>query len=130
MRSCKKLLKPGGLLAFWVIYIAPNLSAERYASALGAGPRATSTRQRSYPEMLRSEGFPSVETADVTIEFRETVHGMLVERDRHAIEVRAVSGEKAFADKQSTLARTLNAIDEGLLKRALFLARSPNRTGP
>ena len=72
--------------------------------------------------MLRSAGFPEVEEIDVTAEFGATARGWYEWRDRYAADLIAAEGEESFQERRSDSSKQLKGIEDGLLRRSLFIA--------
>ena len=126
LRACRRLLRPGGSLAFFTIFPTPGLSTRDYREALALGPRAAATRRRDHLEMLTTAGFESVRRRDLTAEFRRATSTMLEHESRYEDDLRPVVGSEIFYGRLIQLEESLEAIDRGLLRRALFLARRPS----
>jgi len=112
LRASRRLLRPGGWLAFHTIYPTPGLSKAAYRRAIKVGPRAVSTRRRDHRELLATAGYVSIEIIDLTGQYRRTILDFLEHHKRLADE-----------DRQADLRGSLSALDEGLLMRSLFLGR-------
>jgi len=123
LRACRRLLRPGGRIAFYTIFIAPGVSEadRRRILALGDPPWLASPAGQS--ELLRSAGFIEVEETDVTDEYLLTARGWYEGRERYAVELRQLDGEAEFGQNQAWRKRRLPAIEAGLLRRSLFVAR-------
>jgi hypothetical protein len=123
LRACGRLLKPGGRTAFFTIFVTPGLSRRDHRRAVRAGPRAAASRREHRP-LLEAAGFVDVEETDVTDEFRQTCglwlhHARRLERD-----LRAALGHELFDQQQDDRLAMMGAIEEGLLSRSLFVART------
>ncbi len=112
------------------IHPAPALGEAGYRRALSAGPRAVSTRRRSYGELLTAAGFEAIEVVDLTDDYRETLGLLIHHQELHAEELGRLSGVESFEERQAELQEALWAIDEGLLRRSLCLARNRPAVGP
>lgn len=119
------MLKPGGRLAFYTIFIPPGLSQSAYRRALRLGPRAVASGQREQPELLRSAAFGDIAETDVTAEFLRVARARLEARERHAAELRRSEGHSQFEQKQAEERAQIEAIEAGLLRRSLFVAQRP-----
>ncbi len=75
--------------------------------------------------MLRTAGFVDIVETDLTNDFRRTARGWYEGRERHAAEIVAAEGETAFTDRQNDSRSQLGALEAGLLRRCLFVARRP-----
>ncbi len=110
------------------IHPAPALGEAGYRRALSAGPRAVSTRRRSYGELLTAAGFEAIEVVDLTDDYRETLGLLIHHQELHAEELGRLSGVESFEERQAELQEALWAIDEGLL-RQLSLSRPAHHDG-
>lgn len=125
LRACRRLLRPGGRLAFYTIFIPQGLSEADYRRATrAAGPSVTS-RRREQRDLLRSAGFAEVAETDVTDEFLRITRALLEARERHAPELRESEGESEFARNHTWRRARVAAIEGGLLRRSLFVAERP-----
>ena len=73
--------------------------------------------------LLRAAGFVDVTELDLTPAFRATAAAWLAESEAHAGELARLEPPGAFAQRQDDRWAMLAAIDAGLLRRALLLAR-------
>ena len=124
LRACRRLLRPGGRLGFYTIYIPPGLPEDAYRRAVLAGPEAVVSRRDHLP-LLRSAGFANISETDVTPEFLRVARTYLEARKRHADELRRSEGDAEFDRMQVERRDRVAAIEAGLLRRSLFLARRP-----
>jgi hypothetical protein len=109
-------------MGFTTILEAPGLPAAARRRARAAGPRAVAMRI-DHRRLLRSAGFADVTELDVTAAFRDTAAAWLAESQAHAEELARLELPGAFAQRQADRRALLGAIDAGLLRRALLLAR-------
>jgi cyclopropane fatty-acyl-phospholipid synthase-like methyltransferase len=125
LRALKRLLRPGGRIAFTTIYVTPGLSPTERRRAHRSGPRAVASRAEQ-PRLLAAAGFVDVDELDLTNEFARTGRAWIEEWDRNANELQALEGLVAFEDRQRDRRVQLRAIEDGLLRRGLFSARRPS----
>lgn len=76
----------------------------------------------SYPSLLRSAGFVDVVATDLTDDYRGTLQRWIDASDRHEAELRRVVGDDAYADRERTRNRTVEAIAGGYLSRFGYTA--------
>jgi hypothetical protein len=76
-----------------------------------------------HQRLLRAAGFGEVSEVDVTTEFRATAAAWLAHSEAHADQLARLEPPGAFAQRQADRRSMLDAIDGGLLRRALVLAR-------
>ncbi len=122
LRACRQLLRPGGRIAFYTIFIPPGISREDRERVLRLGdpPEVASAAEQG--ALLRSAGFSDIDETDVTGEFLVTARGWLGGRERFAAQLRRREGAAAFDEGQTNRRARVAAIGAGLLRRALFVA--------
>lgn len=125
LRACRQVLVPGGLIAFFTIFIPPGLSDANYGRAARAGGPGITSWRRSQADLIRSAGFTDISETDVTTDYLCVARLWYEGRQRHALELREVEGETQFAERQRDNKAARDAIEAGLLRRALFVARRP-----
>lgn len=123
LRACKRLLKRGGSTGFFSIFITAGLPPVDYRRAARSGPPAVRSRNLTPSELLESAGFTSIAEQDLTAEFLETGRAWFRERQQSSDELIALQGEAIFLERQADSRAQAGAIEEGLLSRALFVAR-------
>ena len=109
-------------MAFTTIFQTPGLSASARRRARGAGPRAVTMRS-DHLRLLGSARFVDVTEFDVTPAFRATAAAWLAEFEAHADELARLEPPGAFGQRLADRRAMLAAIDGGLLRRVLLLAR-------
>lgn len=124
LRACRRILRPGGRLAFLTIQPTPGLGRARRRRANRAGPPGVAVRT-SYPSLLTTAGFVDIEARDVTAEYRATQRAWMDTMDSRADALRVIMGDAAFDERVTARTETLRAIDVGLLSRFLYHARIP-----
>ena len=122
LRASRLLLKPGGRIAFYTIFVPGGLTDAEYRRAARLGPRSVATR-RQHQELLYVAGFVDIKEQDVTPEFLRTARGWVQARERYAADLRQSLGEPEFARKQSEGRSQISALESGLLRRSLFTAK-------
>jgi hypothetical protein len=76
-------------------------------------------------ELLRRAGFTDVTELDSTDEFREVGKGWIDQWDDHRDALTALYGEAEFESRQHDRRTQLHAVEDGLLRRSLFLGSRP-----
>ena len=79
--------------------------------------------------MLETAGFGKIRVIDLTDEFRRVTVDLLELESSHEADLRPAVGDELFYGRQIQLEESLEAIDSGLLRRALFLAQRPRAMG-
>lgn len=124
LRALQALLRPGGRIAYTTIVVAPGLTPADRRRAQRSGPRAVATRS-DQPRLLASAGFADIAEVDLTAEFAATTRGWLRGWEESADELAALESPEGFAQRQRERRTQLRAVDDGLLRRALFSATRP-----
>lgn len=124
LRACRRLLRPGGRVAYFVIHVAPELSASGHRRAVLAGPRAVDSR-RQPGELASQAGFTEVEEIDATTEYLQTARGWFEHSWRFADELKEIVGPLEFEQKQADRRVAIRTIEAGLLRRSLVVAVRP-----
>ena len=121
LRALKQLLRPGGRIAYTTIFVTPGLDPGRRRRAQRSGPRAVWTRvdQR---QLLVSAGLTDIDMVDLSAEWAITARAWLKGWSDNERELAALEAPGAFAQRQQERRAQQRAIDDGLLRRALFSA--------
>ena len=126
LRALKRLLRPGGRIAYTTIYVTPGLAPAQRRRAQRSGPRAVASRSEQ-TQLLASAGFVDIDLLDVTAEFATTARAWISEAETHADELAAGEAPGAFEERQRERRTQLAAIDDGLLRRGMLSATRPRR---
>lgn len=121
LRALKRLLRPGGRIAYTTIYVTPGLTPAARRRAQRSGPRAVASRSEQ-AGLLVSAGYTDIDEVDLTAEFTTTARAWLTEAEIHAEALAAAEAPGAFAERQRERRAQLTAIEDGLLRRGLFSA--------
>ena len=121
LRALKRLLRPGGVIAFTTIYVTPGLAAAGRQRARRSGPRAVASGSEQ-DRLLASAGLVDIEQLDLTAEFANTARAWLTECEANAAELATLEPPGAFEQRQRERRTQLAAIQDGLLSRGPFSA--------
>jgi hypothetical protein len=125
LRACRRLLRPGGRIAYLTIFTTPGLSKREHRRAVRLGPRAVGS-DREQPDLLEAAGFAEVEAIDVTNDFLETARRWHEHAAALEDGLRATLGDVLFDEQQDDRRKLITATEEGLLSRALLVGiRAP-----
>jgi len=124
LRACRRVLRPGGRLAFYTIHPARRLTAAQRRRVSRDGPVAVAT-PRPHHEMLSAAGFVEVRERDVTEAFLVTLEGWIEAFDAWRDHLVRLLGEDAFEERQADRRAHVAVAEEGLLRRSLFVATAP-----
>jgi cyclopropane fatty-acyl-phospholipid synthase-like methyltransferase len=122
LRASRQVLRPGGRTAFTVIFPPPGLPAAEERRAIEAGPPHCEL-PTSYPDLLRSAGFVDVDEHDLTPAYLATARTKLAVAEQFADGMADMLGRQEFDDMQAKRRLAIDAIADGLLRRARFVAR-------
>lgn len=122
LRECRRVLKPGGRLSGYVIHFGSDLTAEEEAEAARVGPPEVGAV--GFPALrARQVGFEILEQRDETPGFRATCRALLRARAQHERALRQENGDEWFEEEHAKASGMIDAIDGGLLRRSLVVAR-------
>jgi hypothetical protein len=119
LRASRRLLRPGGRIAYFTIFTTPGLSKRAHRRAVRVGPRAIAS-SREQPELLEAAGLVEVAATDVTTEFLATARRWVSYASKFEGDLRSTLGDTLFDEQQTDRRAMIAAIEEGLLSRALF----------
>lgn len=109
-------------MVFTTLLFRSGLSAKERVRANGlvaTGYRATSTEQA---RMVDRAGWTLIEQCDATAEYAETVRRDLRAHESRAVRAARILGEVELDARMERKQKYLQGIEEGLLRRALFVA--------
>lgn len=124
LRACFRVLKPGGRVAYFNIFIPHDIPEDERRRVRDAGGGEVYTRAQQQ-NLLRSAGFVEIEETDVTAEYGRIQRALYEAGRRHEKALRTVRGDAVFEDRQERRRLSLGRIEAGVLRRSLFLARRP-----
>ena len=126
LAECRRAIRRGGTMAFSVISIASDLSPRDRARAAAAGPpfKAASS---DYPALLTAAGWRMEGCVDLTVQYARAIRRTIAEEQARASALGELLGSSAFAERMERRARTIQAVDAGLLRRELFVAVAADR---
>jgi ubiquinone/menaquinone biosynthesis C-methylase UbiE len=120
-RECRRVVRDTGGMAFTVIFITANLSAEDYAEAVAAGPPFVAT-DMTYEEMLAHTGWRLVSRIDLTAAFAISMKRMIDARTAHEEQLTDLMGAAETKDTSARMRQKLPPIKRGFLQRVMFVA--------
>ena len=108
-------------MLFTSIEPTPGLARSDRRRVARSGPSAVLVRT-GYAGVLATAGFTSIEQRDITPEYRATQQAWLDAMRRRAPAIGRAMGQAAFDERIADRSRSLEAIDDGLLRRTEYLA--------
>lgn len=120
-RECRRAIRDNGRMAFTVIFVAVNLSADDYAEAVAAGPPFVET-EMDYDDMLAHTGWRLASRIDLTPAFAASMKRMIEAREAHGDQLTELVGAAEYEDMIARMREKVPAIQRRLLARAMFVA--------
>ncbi len=120
LAECRRVVRPGGRMAFSVIHIPLGLSAEDHARAVETAPEFTES-DADYPTLLAETGWAIRQRYDLTAEFRANcIRKLRVEEGLRA-ELEPLTGAADFDARQARMRRRIAVLEQRHLRRELFV---------
>jgi SAM-dependent methyltransferase len=120
LEACRRAIRSGGRMVFTVIYVAPGLSREDHERAVADGPEFVES-ETDYPTLLAETGWKVLDCQDITIDYAASCRRQIrADEDRRAA-LQTLIGSSEYAERQADWQLKLKAIDDGLLRRKLFI---------
>jgi ubiquinone/menaquinone biosynthesis C-methylase UbiE len=120
LENCRRVIRQDGQMVFTVISIAPGLSSNEYRRAAADGPVFVES-ETDYPTLLRQTGWTTVECHDITLAYGASCRRQAQADTQNKEELQALIGISEFAQRQADWRSQITAIDDGLLRRELFV---------
>jgi SAM-dependent methyltransferase len=121
LADCRRVIRAGGRMVFSVIVVAPNLAPAAYVRAVANGPDFIEAKP-DYPILLRETGWTIAERHDLTPDYAAICRRQLRVDASEKDALTTLLGATAFAERQASWLDQLACVNEGLLRRELFLA--------
>ncbi len=118
LAECLRVVRPGGRMAFSVIYIRSGLSAADHARAVETAPEFAES-DADYPTLLSETGWAIRQRHDLTAEFMANcIRKLRAEEELRADLEPLLSAD--FDERQARMRRRIAVLDQGHLRRELF----------
>lgn len=122
LAECRRVIRPGGRMAFSVIYIPPGLPPQDHARALETAPEFVES-DMDYATLIAIAGWTMLERRDLTASFMQSCRQwMSIEAERRA-ELLPLIGPADFDARQARLRSRLPILERGHLRRELFVVQ-------
>jgi hypothetical protein len=125
LRASRRLLVPGGRTAFFTIHPTPELNPRLRRRAHRDGPVAVASHLPNR-ELLERAGFTEIEETDCTAEFAAVAQAWIDQCDQHRDALADLLGGDELEQRQNERRIQLRAVQDGLLRRSLLVARRPD----
>jgi len=121
LAECRRVLRPGGRMLFYVIAPAEDLRGDDLIEAREAGPPFVEL-PGDYRSLLRKTGWQSGPPLDLTEDYLGTLQRMVESLQSHAADLRDCLGDAEFDETLERRRRQVAAVQRGLLVRERYLA--------
>jgi cyclopropane fatty-acyl-phospholipid synthase-like methyltransferase len=121
LEACRRVIRETGRMAFTVIWIAPGLSRADHRRALDGAPEFAEV-EVDYPTLLAQTGWTVIGSTDITEAYGSSVRRQLRADRELKDDLEPLLGVAEFAERQAGWRCELSAIEDGLLRRDLFVA--------
>ena len=121
LADCRRVIRDSGRMVFTVIWITPGLSRDDHKRALEGAPEFGES-ETDYPTLLGQTGWRVNERLDVTEGYAASIHRFMRADGEFKDQLEALVGTTKFADRQAGWRSELRAVEEGFLRRDLFVA--------
>lgn len=119
LEECRRVLAPGGRMAFTVIYVPDEITGAERDAVLASGPEFTETDQ-PYPDLLAETGWHILARQDVTAGFADAVDRQARAERAAGDRLAALIGADEVAERQANYAaKRANAL-AGKLRRVVY----------
>lgn len=121
LAECRRVVRDGATMVFTVISVTSGLGREEHDRAMAAGA-PFKVESRLYPELLARTGWRLTETIELTAQYVRSLRQMIGEEMARKAALVDLLNEAEVADKLARRQRTLAALQDGLLRRDLYVA--------
>jgi phosphoethanolamine N-methyltransferase len=121
LESCKQMTRKGGRMVFTVISLAANLSREERRKTMEVAPEFVES-DTDYLTLLAQTGWTVLDSQDLTLAHAASCRRLVKAEKEHEDDVVAIIGAPEYANRQARWASKIPALEDGLLRRELFVA--------
>ena len=121
LEACRGAIRSDGRMAFTVISIARGLSTTDQDRAVENGPEFIDS-ETDYPTLLAETGWTLVDRQDITPDYAASCRRTLRAEEEHKDALASLIGAAEFAERHGGWRSKLAAVEDGLIRRDLFLA--------
>ena len=121
--ACRRVIRPNGRMAFTAISVTPGLSSANYRRAVENGPEFIES-ETDYSSMLAQTGWVVLDYRELTMNYAASCRRQLCADEEQKDALVALIGAPEVAERALEWRSKLSAIEEGLLRRELFVAET------
>ena len=121
LAECRRVIRPGGRMAFSVIFIAAGLPREDHARAVETAPEFVES-DADYPTLLAETGWVIRQCHDLTAAFMANCLRKLHTEEDLRADLEPLIGAADFAARQARMRRRIAVLERGHMRRELFIA--------
>ena len=122
LESCKRVICKGGRMAFTVISIAASLSPTEREDTLAVAPEFAES-ETDYLTMLTQTGWSVTDNQDLSVAYTASCRRQVKAMRDNKDDVVAIIGQVDFETRLAELVSKISALNDGRLRRELFVAR-------
>ena len=119
--ACYQAIRPSGRMVFTVITLAPHLSQTNRRWAIENGPEFIASDDE-YPALLEQVGWTILDHQDLTPEYIVSCQRQLQADLEQKDALTMLIGTTEYTERQTRWQSRLMALNDGLLRRELFIA--------
>jgi SAM-dependent methyltransferase len=119
LNACRRVARDDGKMVFSVILIAPGLSDDDYQRAAAGGPMFIES-PAEYPDMIEQAGWEITAHADLTAQYVNSIKSMYLREQANIGELERIHGPDGASELMARRARTVDALQQDLLRREIF----------
>lgn len=121
LQACQRVVREGGRMVFTVISVTPDLSSEDHRRAVENGPEFIES-DTEYPALLAQTGWTILDHQDLTMDYAASCRRQLRADDERKDALTALIGATEYSERQAGWQSKIEALEDGLLRRELFVA--------
>ncbi len=123
LSECRRVVRPGGRMAFTVIEVVPGLLPLQHEQGVEAGPEYVESED-PYVDLLAETRWASIGDHDVTDEFVAMGGRLLLARETRRDRLIELLGNDQVEETIQRTRGTIASIEKGLLRRRMYLAEA------
>ncbi len=123
LTECRRVVRPGGRMAFTVIEVVPDLAPDAHTIAVESGPEFVDS-ESPYVNLLEESGWTLSKVEDVTSEFQSMARRLLQSRESRREALVALLGAEDVEEMIDRNRGTVASTKKRRLRRRIYLAEA------